>query len=84
MFTEIPEVTNRPFVKAVWRSLEDSIFPHLQHSHPVCQSIADIYNKKLGRGIEWVIDAMPYLDDFIFYLIGDGDVLEDLKKKSVQ
>ncbi|MDR2843562.1 MAG: glycosyltransferase [Candidatus Symbiothrix sp.] len=121
MFPEMPEVTNRPFVKAVWRSLENSIFPHLQHSYTVCQSIADIYNKKyginmqvvrnipfaqtqavapaktidsqgkkvllyqgavnIGRGIEWVIDAMPYLDDFIFYVIGDGDVLEDLKEK---
>lgn len=35
----------------------------------------------VGRGIEWVIDAMPYLDDFIFYVIGDGDVLEELKQK---
>ena len=33
----------------------------------------------IGRGIEWVIDAMPYLNDFVFYVIGDGDVLEELK-----
>jgi glycosyltransferase involved in cell wall biosynthesis len=35
----------------------------------------------LGRGIEWVIDAMPYLDDFIFYVVGDGDITEELKEK---
>lgn len=34
----------------------------------------------VGRGIEQVVEAMPYLDDFIFYVIGDGDVLEDLKE----
>ncbi|MDR0799772.1 MAG: glycosyltransferase, partial [Dysgonamonadaceae bacterium] len=33
----------------------------------------------LGRGIEWVIDAMPYLDDFVFYIVGDGDRLEALR-----
>jgi len=35
----------------------------------------------IGRGIEWVIDAMPYLDDFVFYVIGDGDILEEVKAK---
>jgi glycosyltransferase involved in cell wall biosynthesis len=35
----------------------------------------------VGRGIEWVIDAMPFLDDFLFYVIGTGDVLEALKDK---
>lgn len=35
----------------------------------------------VGRGIEWVIDAMPFLDDFIFYVIGDGDVLDELQEK---
>ncbi|MDR0427016.1 MAG: glycosyltransferase, partial [Dysgonamonadaceae bacterium] len=35
----------------------------------------------VGRGIEWVIDAMPFLDDFIFYVVGGGDILNDLKEK---
>ncbi len=35
----------------------------------------------VGRGIEWIIDTMPYLDDFVFYVIGDGDLLESLKEK---
>jgi glycosyltransferase involved in cell wall biosynthesis len=34
-----------------------------------------------GRGIEWMIDTMPYLDNFVFYVIGDGDLLKDLKEK---
>jgi len=36
----------------------------------------------VGRGIEQLIDAMLYLDDdFIFYVVGDGDCLESLRKK---
>ena len=35
----------------------------------------------VGRGIEWVIDAMPYLDDFVFYVVGDGDILNELKEQ---
>jgi glycosyltransferase involved in cell wall biosynthesis len=35
----------------------------------------------IGRGIEQMIDAMPYLDDFVFYVIGDGDILNELKEK---
>jgi glycosyltransferase involved in cell wall biosynthesis len=35
----------------------------------------------VGRGIEWMIEAMPYLDNFVFYVIGDGDILKDLKEK---
>jgi glycosyltransferase involved in cell wall biosynthesis len=123
MFPEVPEVTQRKCVKAVWTKIEDLIFPHLKRTYTVCQSIADIYNRKyhlnmqvvrniplsrpkngtppapvapdtqgkkvllyqgavnVGRGIEWVIDAMPYLDDFVFYVIGDGDILDALQER---
>ncbi|GHV10634.1 hypothetical protein FACS1894162_5220 [Bacteroidia bacterium] len=120
MFPEVPEVTNRKFVKGVWTKIEDRLFPHLQNSLTVCQSIADVYNQKyginmqvvrnipfaetqpvtqspivakdrkvllyqgavnVGRGIEWIIDAMPYLPEFVFYVVGDGDILGELKVK---
>lgn len=32
-----------------------------------------------GRGLEMVIDSMQYLDDVIFRIIGDGDILRDLE-----
>ncbi|MDL2323188.1 glycosyltransferase [Bacteroidales bacterium OttesenSCG-928-A17] len=36
----------------------------------------------IGRGIEQLIDAMPYLEeDYLFYVIGDGDSLNDLRQK---
>ena len=34
-----------------------------------------------GRGIEWMIDAMPFLEDFVFYVVGDGDKLKSLKDR---
>jgi len=35
-----------------------------------------------GRGIERMIDAMPYLDNFVFYVVGDGDILKELQEKA--
>lgn len=32
-----------------------------------------------GRGLELVIDSMQYLDNVVFRIIGDGDILCDLK-----
>lgn len=32
----------------------------------------------IGRGIEWVIDAMPYLEEAVFYIAGGGDILQQL------
>lgn len=123
MFPEVPEVTHRKLVKAVWTRIEDWIFPKLRNAYTVCQSIADIYNDRyginmqvvrnipfrslatttesrldkkgkkvllyqgavnIGRGLEWIIDTMPLLDEFIFYIIGDGDVMEELKERVKQ
>ncbi|MDR2086119.1 MAG: glycosyltransferase, partial [Dysgonamonadaceae bacterium] len=117
IFPEMPEVIDRKWIQWFWRKIEDWTFPNLKHSYTVCQSIADMYNRRykmnmqvvrnipfsglpatkpaidsggkktilyqgavnIGRGIEWIIDAMPYLDDYVFYIVGDGDVLEELK-----
>ncbi|GBU08622.1 hypothetical protein AwDysgo_19530 [Bacteroidales bacterium] len=127
MFPEVPELTNRPFVKSVWTAIENCIFPKLKYAYTVCQSIADIYNKKyninmqvvrniplacpaegseiickiknaqainkkegeyvllyqgainVGRGIEWMIEAMPFLDNFVFYIAGTGDKMQEMQ-----
>lgn len=123
LFPEVPEVTNRKFVKRVWTKIEDMIFPHIKDGYTVCQSIADYYkkryninltvvrnapNRKLyegkkdefshiqgkiilyqgavneGRGIEWIIDAMPYVNNATFVIIGDGDISEYIQKKIVE
>jgi glycosyltransferase involved in cell wall biosynthesis len=33
----------------------------------------------VGRGLEWMIDAMPLLNGFVFVIAGDGDILNKLK-----
>ncbi len=35
----------------------------------------------LGRGIEWMIDAMPHLDEFVFFIAGKGDLLPEMQEK---
>jgi len=124
IFPEVPELTDRKWVKRVWTTIEDFIFPHLKNTYTVCDSIAAYYNEKykinmqvvrniplkrttplrmfsrpspidakgkkviiyqgavnLGRGIEWMIEAMPLLDNFVFYVIGNGDKLKELEEK---
>lgn len=34
-----------------------------------------------GRGLEWVIDAMPLIDNAVLYIIGDGDIRKQLKQQ---
>lgn len=119
LFTEVPELINRPFVKNFWQKIENLILPHIRHAYTVCQPIADIYERKngvkmevvrnapfrhhgintqkaklsfdgkkmilyqgainIGRGIEWIIEAMPFLDDVVFCIAGDGDVFDEIK-----
>lgn len=36
----------------------------------------------VGRGLEWIIDAMPLLDDCMLYVCGDGDCLQALRRRA--
>ena len=124
IFPEVPEVTDRPFVKNVWTKIEDLIFPRLKNTYTVSDSIAEYYNAKYrinmqvvrnipmkkvktirmvskaspisvrgkkiilyqgavnaGRGIEWMIDAMPFLNSYVFYVVGEGDKLKEFQEK---
>jgi glycosyltransferase involved in cell wall biosynthesis len=36
----------------------------------------------MGRGLEWVIDAMPFVDDAVLVIIGDGDIAKALKERA--
>ncbi|OSY87253.1 hypothetical protein WH52_12390 [Tenacibaculum holothuriorum] len=44
LFSEIPELVNKPFKKRVWKSLENYIIPKLKNTYTVCNSIAKHYD----------------------------------------
>jgi len=125
-YTETPELVHRPITQAIWRTIENFIFPRLTDIITVNESIAKLYgdkfNKKIhvcrniplsinpkcqikkedlgistdkkiilyqgslnvGRGLEWILEAMPLIENAILLIIGEGDIrhkLEQLTKK---
>lgn len=46
LFTEVPELIDRPRVRRVWLAIERWIFPKLKYVYTVNQSIADIYQER--------------------------------------
>ncbi len=58
LFTEVPELVNRPKTQKVWRKIENTIVPKLKNCYTVCQSIADYYNSKYQTDFK-VIKNLP-------------------------
>lgn len=120
LFSEVPELVNKPFTKKIWLGLERFLYPKLKNNYTVCGSIANHYKKKynslfsviknvptqknivkgnlpfetnrkkiiiyqgainIGRGLELMIETMNYLENFVFVIIGSGDILKDLQEK---
>ena len=62
--------------------------PH--YSQPFGEKLLDYSGRKIilyqgalnvGRGLEWIIDAMPLVNNAVFVIIGDGDIANHLKEK---
>lgn len=47
-FVGVPELQNRPWVKAVWKGIEKRIFPKLKYVFTVNSGIAALYQKDYG------------------------------------
>lgn len=47
-FTGAPELQDRPLVRGIWRFLESWIFPRLQYTITVNESIAELYRRDYG------------------------------------
>jgi glycosyltransferase involved in cell wall biosynthesis len=47
-FTEVPEVVERPAVKKTWETLARWIIPRLKFACTVCESLAEVFEKKYG------------------------------------
>ncbi len=48
-YTETPELINRPFVQGIWKWIEGRIFPRLEDTITVNESIAGLFEKKYGK-----------------------------------
>jgi glycosyltransferase involved in cell wall biosynthesis len=48
-YTETPELINRPFVQGIWEWIEGRIFPGLNDTITVNDSIAGLFEKKYGK-----------------------------------
>lgn len=65
LFTEVPELINRPFVQNFWLKIEKYILPKLKNIYTVCDSIALHYYKnydvnfKVIRNVPLQINNVP-------------------------
>ncbi|WP_157961055.1 glycosyltransferase [Lutibacter citreus] len=48
LFTEVPELIDRPFVRSFWLAIEKLILPNIKNNITVCKSIAKYYKFKYG------------------------------------
>lgn len=58
-FTEVPEVVNRPKVKAVWERVAKATIPNLSHCYTVCESLSNVFKEQYGTDFE-VIRNVPF------------------------
>ncbi len=58
IFTEVPELNNRKWVKKVWFIIEKKILPQITNSYTVCEPIADYYKQKYRINMQ-VISNLP-------------------------
>lgn len=119
LFSEVPELVNRPLVKSFWKKIEEVLIPKIKYKYTVSSSIAAHYQikykthfevirnvpmKKIelnnsksgillkknaiiyqgalnkGRGLELMIETMNYLNNTVLYILGDGDISNELKQ----
>ncbi len=58
-FEEVPEVTNRPLIKAIWKTIGKWMIPHTDLAYTVNRALADIFSKQYHKKFE-VIRSVPY------------------------
>jgi len=61
-FTGVPEIINRPFVKASWERIEKWIFPKLKVIYTVNESIAKLYKDQYGKEIKVIRNVSNKLE----------------------
>ena len=116
LFTEVPELVNRPAIRKVWYMHERFLVPGIDFGYTVSKPIQDYYTQtykkdfslirnvgrfrydleykedvgdtiiiyqgaiNLGRGLELMIQTLPLLKNTKLWIIGNGDIIGNLKK----
>jgi len=62
LYTEVPELVNRPGIRKIWEKIEGLLVPRLKYCITVCQSIASYYLDKYGTTF-MVVRNVPVLGD---------------------
>lgn len=78
LFTEVPELVNRPFVKKIWVIIEKLFLPKIKFGFTVCNSIAEIYKNKYKIELR-VVRNLP----FKFYANHNTTEFFDRNKKII-
>jgi len=63
LFTEIPELIDRPQIQKIWLIIEKQIFPRLKNVYTVNESIASIYKKRYKVDVKIIRNIAPVLQD---------------------
>ena len=62
-FTEVPELVNRKTVQKIWKYIERSIFPRLEHVFTVNESLAGIFRGMYGVDVK-AVRNVPYAREY--------------------
>ncbi|MBN1116791.1 MAG: glycosyltransferase [Bacteroidales bacterium] len=118
LFTEVPELVDRPFIKHIWRLGERILLPGIHIGYTVSRPIQEFYKAKYnkdftlirnvgmfrfennhipdidekviiyqgavnkGRGLELMLETLKLLNGIKLWIVGSGDIIEDLKTKA--
>jgi len=63
LFTEVPELINRPIVKIIWLQIEKLIVPKLKNMYTVNEAIANIYHNKYSTKVHVIKNIAPSFKD---------------------
>ncbi|MGC6428027.1 MAG: glycosyltransferase [Flavobacteriales bacterium] len=63
IFSESPELLNRPNVKKVWHLLETFLLPKVDYSYTVCNLLAKFYHEKYAVEMS-VVRNVPFLTNY--------------------
>ena len=59
LFTEVPELINRPFVQNFWLTIEKNILPNIKNCYTVNSEIAKIYSIKYNIPVKVIRNLAP-------------------------